>query len=229
MKAGIISDAHGNLAALQLSLNFLLKCQQVDCIYYLGDAIGYFPDSAAVCSLLDHSCDVCLMGNHEYMLLHGNTRDELAQVYKHPPKESLPQGWLRKVAECGAKTRRTVCGCKILLVHGTPANPLDGRMDETVGAVADADADVILMGHSHRPHIARSPDGTLLLNPGSCGYPRDHGELLSVATLSLPEMEARIWRLPFRLESQKAALLHPMVRSCLGRTATDIVGTIIDI
>ena len=49
MKAGIISDAHGNLAALQLSLNFLLKCQQVDCIYYLGDAIGYFPDSAAVC------------------------------------------------------------------------------------------------------------------------------------------------------------------------------------
>lgn len=229
MKAGIISDAHGNLAALQLCLEFLLKWQKVDCVLYLGDAVGYFPDSAAVCSLLDSSCDICLMGNHEYMLLHGNVRDDLAQIYKHPEKESLSRGWLHKIAECGPKTRITLGECKALLVHGTPANPLDGCLDKKMDAVANADADVILMGHSHRPYIARSPDGTLLLNPGSCGYPRDHGGLLSVATLSLPEMKARIWRLPFRTAPEKTALLHPLVRSCLERTTTDIVGTIIDI
>lgn len=227
MKAGIISDAHGNLAALQLSLDFLLKWQKVECIFYLGDAVGYFPDSAAVCSLLEGCCDICLMGNHEYMLLHGNVRHDLAQVYRHPEKESLPQGWLHKVAECGPKARITLSGCKVLLVHGTPAAPLDGYLDQATDVAAGADADVILMGHSHRPCITYSPGGTLLLNPGSCGYPRDHGGLLSVATLSLPEMEARIWRLPFRMEPKKTALLHSSVRSCLERTTTDIVGTII--
>lgn len=50
---------------------------------------------------------------------------------------------------------------------------------------ADADADVIIYGHSHR-YAQDYRDGVLFLNPGSCG-PRRFNQAITMAVLTVPE------------------------------------------
>lgn len=50
---------------------------------------------------------------------------------------------------------------------------------------ADVDADVVIYGHSHR-YAQDYIDGTLYLNPGSCG-PRRFNQAITMAVLTVPE------------------------------------------
>ena len=50
---------------------------------------------------------------------------------------------------------------------------------------ADVDADVVIYGHSHR-YAQDYTDGTLYLNPGSCG-PRRFNQAITMAVLTVPE------------------------------------------
>ena len=50
---------------------------------------------------------------------------------------------------------------------------------------AEVDADVVIYGHSHR-YIQEYIDGTLYLNPGSCG-PRRFNQAITMAVLTVPE------------------------------------------
>lgn len=50
---------------------------------------------------------------------------------------------------------------------------------------ADVDADVVIYGHSHR-YVQDYIDGTLYLNPGSCG-PRRFNQAITMAVLTVPD------------------------------------------
>ena len=45
MKIGVVSDAHGNPYGLKTCIDFLRVRAQVARIYFLGDAVGYLPES----------------------------------------------------------------------------------------------------------------------------------------------------------------------------------------
>ena len=51
----------------------------------------------------------------------------------------------------------------------------------------DVDADVVIYGHSHR-YAQDYFDGTLYLNPGSCG-PRRFNQAITMAVLTIPDLE----------------------------------------
>ena len=53
---------------------------------------------------------------------------------------------------------------------------------------ADVDADVVIYGHSHK-YAQTYVDGTLYLNPGSCG-PRRFNQPITMAVLTIPEPDA---------------------------------------
>ncbi|MBP5576234.1 MAG: YfcE family phosphodiesterase [Treponema sp.] len=68
----------------------------------------------------------------------------------------------------------TVCGHKILLVHGH-AHSLYSGLSSLVQEAENSGADILFFGHTHIPSsgYASSKNGPILLvNPGSCSIPR---------------------------------------------------------
>jgi putative phosphoesterase len=226
VRLGIIGDAHGNAAGLSICLDFLRNIP-VDRIIFLGDAVGYLPQGAEACRLLEEADALCLKGNHEAMLF-----GELALT---PQTESvarierfgggLPDGWQKQVGKNGAQLTLEIQGKRLLLVHGSPHDPLQGYVQNPAELAGSYDADAVIMGHTHRPFIHK-PTGCLFLNPGSCGLPRDCGDLLSLAVLELPAMQAQVFRLPFKASQDLRGQVHPKVRDCLDRRCQNAFGEV---
>ena len=216
-RLGILGDTHGNAPGLARCLNFL-RTQRLDGLVHLGDAVGYLPHAAAVCHMLAQSGATCLMGNHEAMLL-GRLPlpEEKDRAYRLSGLgAALPAAWLRAVEANGPLRRMTLAGVSLLLCHGTPDRPLDGYGRQPDAIAVPGDVDCMLTAHTHRPHNTRQ-NGVLLLNPGSCGLPRDAGHLLSFAILELPAMQAEVIRIPFTPSEALLRSVHPLVRECFKR------------
>ncbi|MDD5491368.1 MAG: YfcE family phosphodiesterase [bacterium] len=192
MKIGFLSDAHGNLPGLLACLDSLRQ-EGAEQIYFLGDAIGYLPAGLAVIEELKHLNIPCLLGNHEAMvkgLL--PLPDEKNRIYRLSLlMKGLVPDWPRsRIITVGRQ--------KILLVHGRPADPLSGYCyqaqslteTETVGY------SVVVMGHTHHPYVDRA--GTaLVINDGSCGFPRDGQQQLSCSYYDTSSETAKILFIPF--------------------------------
>lgn len=226
MRLGIISDAHGNAAALERCLLHLRK-EHADRILFLGDAVGYLPDGARVAHLLESADALCLKGNHEAMLTGelpiSASAEEITGLRRFT--DGLPSSWLEQVDRHGPKIILELSGKRLLLVHGAPSSPFVGRIhrpeDITDGDIPEG-IDVILTGHTHRPMHCYI-NGRLLLNPGSCGLPRDRGDLLSLAVLDLETMNAAVHRLHFETLCERPGI-HPKVKECLKRRSENPFG-----
>ena len=64
MKIGIISDIHGNIAALEAVINDMNK-NNIDKIYCLGDLVGYLTHPDEVIQKIKELSIVTLLGNHD--------------------------------------------------------------------------------------------------------------------------------------------------------------------
>lgn len=224
-RIGILGDAHGNAAGLNICITYLLN-QGVHTFIHLGDAVGYMPYGNEVCNMLLRNNAISIMGNHEAMLIDlqpiAPEKDAIYGLKRL--RSTLPSNWLRAVEANGPMLHLNVGGRRLLLCHGTPQDPLSGY-GHNPGAIHVPDGiDCILTAHTHRPHLTIH-DGTLLLNPGSCGMPRDSGKLLSFAILELPEMKAKIIRLPFTPSPKLLQAVHPLVRKCFDRNESHVIAT----
>jgi predicted phosphodiesterase len=123
-------------------------------------------------------------------------------------------------------------GLSLMLVHASPEDRLNGYVYPWTdpSSIEWPNVDAIAMGHTHRP-FARMHDGRLLLNPGSCGLPRDVGHLASCATLDTVTRETAIYRVPFEVDRvlADARFIHPDVRECLGRAPEQFEGQLVEI
>lgn len=212
MLIGILSDAHGNATALKACLR-LLKMQGAERFLFLGDAIGYFPRNAETCRLLQKAHALCIMGNHEAMLLGHLPLPErvesIIRLKRHA--RHIPHRWLSRVERSGPLRQLRVGGRTLLLAHATPQHPLEGRIcpkDADTLVAHSPGVDAILLGHSHHAFLYRPKSGPLLLNPGSCGYPRDNGRMLSCALLDTTSMDVSILRLPFHWPKNMLRAAH---------------------
>lgn len=232
MKIGLLSDAHGNPEGLANCIA-VLRAHKVDQLYFLGDAVGYFPDWAGVLHLLKNNEVICLLGNHDLRALLAPSSEGVMDAYQLLTSyaETLApyRAWMETWPESIALTHD---GMSVLLVHASPVSPLNGYVYPWTD-FSEIDwprADVIAMGHTHRPFVHRH-DGKLLINPGSCGLPRDVGHLASCAVLDMEKREARIYRTPFSAERVLSTnhFVHPDVRACLSRSPTEFVGEVINV
>jgi diadenosine tetraphosphatase ApaH/serine/threonine PP2A family protein phosphatase len=90
--------------------------------------------------------------------------------------EALGPEERRYLLQLPVTQRVTLAGKRYLLVHATPRDPLDEYLlkDRDVWArrVQNAEADIVCVGHSHM-QFNLAVEGTVVLNPGSVGLPRD--------------------------------------------------------
>lgn len=176
MKIAVISDIHGNVAALDAVLADAGR-RQVDRIVNLGDICsgGLFPrETADRLMPLDLPT---IRGNHERQIFDRvPDRMGLSDRYAASRLRAEQLAWLAALPP----TLRL--SDEVLLVHGTPDDDLtyfmetvtaDGLRVATEAEVSeragDTDAAVILCGHTHLQRVMRLDDGRLIVNPGSVG------------------------------------------------------------
>ncbi|MBI2383230.1 MAG: metallophosphoesterase family protein [Gammaproteobacteria bacterium] len=222
---GLLSDAHGNVAAFDRGLA-LLRSKGASDVYFLGDAVGYFP-SVAVLHRLREERIPCLMGNHEAMLLSGDIPPERDAVYRlRDTFNLLTDDWLAWIASWPRLRRIEVGTQRLLLVHGSPVDPTFDYVypDTDLARFADAAAEAVFMGNTHRPFL-RSFGGTLFVNIGSSGLPRDHGAWGSVCLYDAAAGRARILRYSILDTTSELVArfgdLHPTVLNTLARRSSE--------
>ena len=199
MILGFVSDAHGNPDGLAGCLRFL-RGAGARRIYFLGDAVGYFPEANRVLDLLRDAGATCIRGNHEAMLL-GQLPipEERARIYRldaaRATLEARHREWIEHWPD---RCEVHVPEGRLLLVHGSPASPLTGYVypDSDLTPFAHLPVAAVVMGHTHRPFMARS-GAVAVTNAGSSGMPRDAGHLASCATYDEVSRQFRIHRIPF--------------------------------
>ena len=229
MKIGLLSDAHGNPEGLASCLA-LLQANGVDRCYFLGDAVGYFPGWVEVLQLLREHDVICLRGNHDERALSAILDERDTDAYQLLPSylESISE-YRQWMESWPLELSLSMDGYNFLFVHGSPAKPLSGYLYpwSDLSSLEKASADVIAMGHTHRPFV-KEFSGKLVVNIGSCGLPRDIGSLSSCAVLDTQKRECVIHRTPFDVERllSRPGFIHPDVRQCLERTAQEYVGVL---
>jgi predicted phosphodiesterase len=178
MKLAVISDIHGNVAALNAVLADAAT-RRVEQIVNLGDICsgGLFPRETA--DRLMPLGFPTIRGNHERQITEqAPERMGLSDRHAAESMRSDQLAWL------AALPATLLLFDDVLLVHGTPDSDL-GYLLETVtdGGIRPAtrtevahrvgrvDASVILCGHTHLQREIVLEDGRLIVNPGSVGLP----------------------------------------------------------
>ena len=231
MKIGLVSDAHGNGPALRKSLE-ILRAHGTGKIFFLGDSVGYIPSVSALAQLAQaDSSLVCLRGNHEQMVIEQEFYSERESVYLHREIYERVLPFLPMIKSWPTSLEINFGSTRALLVHGNPADPLFGyTYPDSLFPSEETDFDFIFMGNTHRP-FQKKAHGTIHVNVGSCGLPRDDGRYGSAAILDTENSTVEIIR--FNIEVETAEVLssqpsvHGSVVSTFRRRAQHIEGRIV--
>jgi predicted phosphodiesterase len=226
MRIAVISDIHGNLAALQAVLEDIQNTG-VDAVYCLGDVVGYGAEPRACLDLVRAHCALCVRGNHEEALLQETWRLEM----NSPAAQALT--WTRaQLSEADfqeiAAWPLVRVGADARLVHASPDDPLRfrylvSRLDCEIAFETFAEK-LCFFGHTHIPlaieevvpGVVRTLSGPVieldiqhryLINVGSVGQPRD-GNAQSRWVL----VEDQPPRLVYKFVSYNIALTQTKIR-----------------
>jgi putative phosphoesterase len=178
MRILIISDVHGNWEALRAVLQ-----EPHDKVIFLGDAVHFGPQPHECVEALREHATWAVCGNHD----HGASFDVDCRAYGNwkawddatlrYTSEMLTADDLAFLKARPIIQRVTVGDTSLCLVHAAATDPLyhyvspDAPEAELAQELALADADVMLVGHSHVP-MKRHTGRRMIVNPGSVGLPR---------------------------------------------------------
>jgi len=175
MKIGIISDIHGDSAALRKVLDRYDNYYQVDLILCAGDLVGRGPKPEDVVRIIREREIITVRGNHDEW------------VYDLPPDQmnylnNLPLDW-----------RTHFAGCELFMCHGKPGNNIWGLYrDHTSDTLlnmmlSSLGVDVLITGHTHVPMYVQV-DGGVVVNPGSlCTFTDARYSSHTYGVLNLPD------------------------------------------
>lgn len=206
MLLGIVSDPHGNSYGLQAALS-ALDDEGVDQIVCAGDVIGYYPFVNETITLLRDRGVACIAGNHD-LYLRGDltvSKERWQSYHLDYVDQVITSANRRWLAELPLHLELVIDATSILAYHGSPWSPEDYVYPDKVdnARFQEVRADVVVLGHTHIPlvrKIFRTFGDLLLLNPGSCGQPRDYIPLAAYAILDTASRKARVGRVPFDIE-----------------------------
>ena len=227
IKLAIFSDIHANLPAME-AVRASIEGGDFTAVYCLGDLGGYASQPNEVQDLImSIGCPV-IMGNYDEGV--GFNKDDCGCHYVKPfdiEMSSISFLWTREhttdvhkvwLRELPREIRFNVEGKRVLLCHGSPRdtteylfeNRSDGYLKQfTAGGKADAQADVIVFGHTHVPYH-REVAGVDFVNTGSVGRPKDCNPEAGYAVLSLDNgaLTVEEVRVPYDVELACKRLLE---------------------
>jgi len=194
MRILVVSDIHANWPALAAI------AEPHDLCLCLGDLVDYGPDPAPCVRWAMAHARYSIRGNHDHGVAQAVEVAEGAG-YRYLARATRPLVWpalgpeeRRYLIRLPVTQRLTLGGRRFLLVHGTPRDPLDeylgGDPDLWARRVKDAGADIVCVGHTHKPfHLLA--EGVVVLNPGSVGQPRDGDPRASYAIIEDDRIELK--------------------------------------
>jgi predicted phosphodiesterase len=215
MRIAVISDVHGNLLALDAVVADIAG-HAVDVTVNLGDLLsgGVSPRETAD-RLLELDLPT-VRGNHERQVLHDPV-DRMSRSDRLAHETLLPAHleWLATLP------LSLELGDDVLAFHGSPTDDLtylletvgpDGARPATVDEVLErlgphAQRRLLLCGHTHLQRSLLLPNGALVVNPGSVGWPAYADDLpyphvmeagTPHARYALVEQAEDGWRVDFR-------------------------------
>jgi len=200
----IFSDVHANLPAMQAVRNDV-ESKKFDSIYCLGDLGGYASQPNEVQDeIMAMGCPT-ILGNYDegvgfdrescgchYIKPFDIEMSDISFFWTREHTSAEHKDWLRGLPP---EIRFEVFGRRVLLCHGSPRdtteylfeNRSDGYLRQfTTGGKADANADVIVFGHTHVP-FHRVVDGVHFINTGSVGRPKDGNPRAGYCVLTIAE------------------------------------------
>ena len=178
MRIAVVTDIHGNLAALR-AVRQDLQRRGVDQVINLGDCASgpLLPRQTA--RVLMASGWLHLAGNHERQVLTQRPEQwSAADSYAHAELGADELAWMATLQSslawrdgihlCHASPRSDL---EYLLDTVEPGGVRLASADEVHERLAGVSAALVLCGHSHHPRIVRTAAGQLIVNPGSVGLP----------------------------------------------------------
>ena len=178
MRIAVLSDVHGNLAALEAVLGDVTR-RGADAVVGLGDFVSGPFDPRGVADRVMAANMPAVRGNHDRWVVEGRDDDWHVDKLVREELNSAHTDWLRSLPA----TR--VFEGEVFMCHATPTTDTEFWMDrlteshgvlsnprEKIEAEAEGvDFPVLLCGHTHVARTLRLADGRLLVNPGSVGLP----------------------------------------------------------
>ncbi len=188
----IVSDIHGNAAALEAVFTAAEEDGPLDEVWCLGDIVGYGPDPMACLERLWEANAVSICGNHDAGVV-GRIGLEDFSYYA-----AIACRWTRTQITDRAREYLTTLPLTLVegpftLVHGSPRDPLWEYVfgyPQAIEAWDRTGTHGVLLGHTHFQFACEAgrgleqpgPEGLhipitharLVINPGSVGQPRDH-------------------------------------------------------
>jgi predicted phosphodiesterase len=205
MRIGLCSDAHGNLEAFERTVR-LLRREGAEQLFFLGDAVGYLPGHAVVEAVRTCGAEP-LLGNHEAMLLCGafSGNDEVYRLAE--TRAAMPEATLQYLGGWPVQRTLELEGRSLLMLHGSPSDPVYGYVypDTSLDGFEAPAGAVVFMGNTHRPFV-RESGGAVYVNLGSCGLPRDHGDLGAACLYDSDSGQAEIVRFDIREQTRQALI-----------------------
>jgi len=181
MRTVVISDVHGNLAALDAVLRSI-EAESYDKVVFLGDLAATGPEPHSVIAKLRAVYPVCVMGNTDEWLLR-----PVARVNPEPEAkmmEDIDFWCASQLTDSDRDFLRSFQhmtkvdiggGATLLAYHGSPKSnregvPPAGTASDLEAVLLGERATVMAGGHLHVQMLRRYQDSTLI-NPGSVGLP----------------------------------------------------------
>jgi putative phosphoesterase len=212
-RVAVITDIHGNLAALEASLA-AIETIGVDSVFCGGDLVGYGPSPNEVCRLVQRRGIPTIYGNYDYAIGRDLEDCGCAYVTEHDRRlGQLSVAWTLAHTQEDCKEfmrglpfdlRFELGARRVRLVHGSPRKVNEylfedkpARTFERIAALSDCD--LLVFGHTHRPWV-HDYGGVRFVNCGSVGKPKDGDPRAAFAVLELDEagrLGACIERVPY--------------------------------
>lgn len=201
MKIGIISDIHSNVYALE---SVLKRLKGVDLILCAGDITGYYPFVNEVFESLESHNVVFIKGNHDAHLCGVKLKDPRpidSQSFEYT-KNQISNINLDKLRNAPVQQELSLDELKVIMFHGSPWDNLEEYIYpdyRDFDKFKEIGADVIILGHTHYPMIKKI-EKKLVINPGSCGQPRDYDPRASSVIMDTSTKEVRIERVQYDID-----------------------------
>jgi putative phosphoesterase len=214
MRIAVISDIHSNLEALASVITHI-RLQRIKTIWVAGDIIGYCASPNEVLQFLRRENAVMIAGDHDQEVLtlgdlkFFNEYAQQALIYTNKVLTEENKAFLKTLKETHEET---LDNRRIFMVHGSPNNPLKEYVYSTtpdinlLAMLNKVKADILILGHTHQPFVRRVR-GSLVINPGSVGQPRDNSPTSEYCILDPMYMQATIQRVKYDINAASKKII----------------------
>jgi putative phosphoesterase len=167
-RLAVLADVHADVAALDDALKRIerLGCNEVVCA---GDVVGYGDAPDETIARLHTAAVATVRGNHDRWLVERVTRGE-STAASEGLRDPRSLAFLQELRPILGFSR---LGVRIVVCHGSPRSDIQQVLADEVdlswcrSLLEKADADVLVVGHSHLPAMIHVGGTGLIVNPGA--------------------------------------------------------------